>query len=182
MRPIDRRAAAFLEAVVSGEPARTLARDELRAPRPDALWLLHPHASSRSLVRSSAAGCRGGRRGRRGACGRSPRSGLRGPSISSTLAVMLPRQGSRTWSRASSSRPAAPKRSVTGQGFHEVDQGRVDPVLERRLVLDQVEAKAGELALFPDPGVGEPDRRHQVAAAQDRQHPRVDLVGLGAPG
>jgi hypothetical protein len=40
----------------------------------------------------------------------------------------------------------------------------VDPVVERRLVLDQVEAKAGELALFPDPGVGKPDRRHEVAA------------------
>jgi hypothetical protein len=36
---------------------------------------------------------------------------------SSTLAVMLPRQGSGTWSRASSSRPSTPKRSVTGQGF-----------------------------------------------------------------
>jgi hypothetical protein len=54
----------------------------------------------------------------------------------------------------------------------------VDPVLERRLVLDQLEAKTGQLALFPDPGVGQPDRRDQLALAQARQHPRVDLVGL----
>jgi hypothetical protein len=67
---------------------------------------------------------------------------------------------------------------VTGQALAEVDQGRVDAVLERRLVLDQMEAKAGQLTFFPDPGVGEPDRRHQVALAQDRQHHRVDLVGL----
>ena len=45
-------------------------------------------------------------------------------------------------------------------------------------MLDQVQAKAGQLALFPDPRVGQPDRRHQVALAQDRQHLRVDLVGL----
>jgi hypothetical protein len=54
----------------------------------------------------------------------------------------------------------------------------VDPVLERRLVLDQLEAKAGQLALFPDPGVGQPDRRDQLALAEHGQHPRVDLVGL----
>jgi hypothetical protein len=50
-------------------------------------------------------------------------------------------------------------------GLAEVDQRRVDPVLERRLVLEQVKAKAGQLALFAYPGVGEPDRRHQLALA-----------------
>jgi hypothetical protein len=60
----------------------------------------------------------------------------------------------------------------------EVDQGRVDAALECRLVLHQVEAKAGELALLSDPGVGEPDRRHQVAVREHRQDLRVDLVGL----
>ncbi len=60
----------------------------------------------------------------------------------------------------------------------EVDQRRVDPVLERRLVLDQVQAKAGQLALLPHPRVGQPDRWHQVPLAQRRQDPRVDLVGL----
>src|SRR6266536_4955933 len=63
-------------------------------------------------------------------------------------------------------------------GLAEVDQGRVDPALERRLVLDQVEAKAGELALLSDPRVGKPDRRDQVPLAERRQDPRVDLVGL----
>ena len=51
-------------------------------------------------------------------------------------------------------------------GPAEVDQGRVDAVLERRLVLDQVEAKASELALLADPRIGKPDRRHQVALAR----------------
>jgi hypothetical protein len=54
----------------------------------------------------------------------------------------------------------------------------VDAALERGLVLDQVEAKAGELALLANPGVGEPDRRHQVAVGKRGQDPRVDLVGL----
>jgi hypothetical protein len=54
----------------------------------------------------------------------------------------------------------------------------VDPVLERRAVLDQVQAKAGELALFSHPRVGQPDRRDQVALAQRRQDQRVDAIGL----
>ena len=54
----------------------------------------------------------------------------------------------------------------------------MDPVLERRAVLDQVEAKAGELALLADPRIGQPDRRHQVALGEHRQHHRVDPVGL----
>jgi hypothetical protein len=54
----------------------------------------------------------------------------------------------------------------------------VNPVLERRLVLDQVEAKAGELAFFPDPRVREPDRRHQLPVREDGEDLRVDLVGL----
>jgi hypothetical protein len=54
----------------------------------------------------------------------------------------------------------------------------VDAVLEHRAVLDQVKAKAGELALAADLGVGQPDRRHQVALGERRQHHRVDLVGL----
>ena len=58
----------------------------------------------------------------------------------------------------------------------------MDPVLERRLVLDQMEAKASELAFFPDVRIREPDRRHQVALGERRQDERVDLVGLGAPG
>jgi hypothetical protein len=58
----------------------------------------------------------------------------------------------------------------------------VDAVLERRLVLDQVEPKAGELALLADLGIGEPDRRHQVALGERRQHHRVDLVGLAGQG
>jgi hypothetical protein len=58
----------------------------------------------------------------------------------------------------------------------------VDAVLERRAVLDQVEAKAGELALLSDPRIGQPDRRHQVAVGERRQDQRVDLAVLQAKG
>jgi hypothetical protein len=54
----------------------------------------------------------------------------------------------------------------------------VDPVLERRAVLDEVQPKAGELALGADLGVGQPDRRHRVAVGEHRQDQRVDPVGL----
>jgi hypothetical protein len=45
-----------------------------------------------------------------------------------------------------------------------------------------MEAKARELALIADQWVGQPDRRHQVALAQDREHHRIDLVGLASQG
>jgi hypothetical protein len=48
-------------------------------------------------------------------------------------------------------------------GPSEVDQRRVDPLLEHRAVLDQVEAKAGQLALLANVGIWQPERRHQVA-------------------
>ena len=63
-------------------------------------------------------------------------------------------------------------------GAAEVDQRRVDAVLERRLVLDKVEPEASELALFANARVGEPDRRHQVAMRERREDERVGLVGL----
>jgi hypothetical protein len=58
------------------------------------------------------------------------------------------------------------------------DQDRVDAVLERGPVPDQVEAEAGALALGPDRRVGQPDLRHQREAAQLGQDPGVDLVRL----
>jgi hypothetical protein len=45
-------------------------------------------------------------------------------------------------------------------------------------VLDQVKAKTSELALLADPGIRQPDRRHQVAVAERSQDLGVDLVGL----
>jgi hypothetical protein len=62
--------------------------------------------------------------------------------------------------------------------FAEVDQRRVNAVLERRLVLDEVQTEAGELALLADARIGQPDRRHQVAVGEQRKNLRVDLVGL----
>jgi hypothetical protein len=91
---------------------------------------------------------------------------------------MFARQGSGTRRRASSRRPSAPEQVGDRAGLAEVDQRRVDPALERRLVLDQVQPEAGQLALLSHARVGQPDRRHQVALAQRRQDQRVDRVGL----
>jgi hypothetical protein len=55
----------------------------------------------------------------------------------------------------------------------EAHQRRVDPVLEHRLVLDQMQPEARLLTLTADP-----DLRHQIAVREDSQHPRVDPVGL----
>ena len=63
-------------------------------------------------------------------------------------------------------------------GAAEVDQRRVDPVLKRRLVLDQVHPKAGKLAYLSHPRIREPDRRHEVAMRERREDERVGLVGL----
>jgi hypothetical protein len=45
-------------------------------------------------------------------------------------------------------------------------------------VLDQVEAKAGELALAAHLRVRQPDRRHQVSLGEDREDLGVDPIGL----
>ncbi|MGH8732569.1 MAG: hypothetical protein ACREVB_02685, partial [Burkholderiales bacterium] len=63
-----------------------------------------------------------------------------------------------------------PKEIAHRAGAPEAHQGRVDPVLELAAVLDQVEAKAGELSLLPHPRVGQPDRRDQIALGEQRQH------------
>jgi hypothetical protein len=60
----------------------------------------------------------------------------------------------------------------------EGDQRRVDAVLEHRAVLDEVHPKARQLALTTHPWVGQPDLRHQIAMREQREHARVDPVGL----
>jgi hypothetical protein len=55
---------------------------------------------------------------------------------------------------------------------------RVDAVLQRRAVADQMQPEAGQLALAADARVGQPDLGHQVAGRQRGQQPGVDLVGL----
>jgi hypothetical protein len=55
------------------------------------------------------------------------------------------------------------------------DQGRVDPVLEHRAVLDQVQAKAGELALLSHPRVGQPARTRNERAS----NPKLLLQSMG---
>jgi hypothetical protein len=48
-------------------------------------------------------------------------------------------------------------------GMAESHQRRVDVVLQRRAMADQVQPKARKLALAANAGIGQPDRRHQVA-------------------
>ena len=48
----------------------------------------------------------------------------------------------------------------------------------KEAVFNVAQAKAVQLALFADPGVGQPDRRYQVAVREHRQDHRVDPVGL----
>src|SRR3954449_6204521 len=73
-------------------------------------------------------------------------------SISSRLASIVERHGCGTSKRSSSSRPATPNRSVTGQGVPEGDHRRVDAALQAGLVLDQVHPEARLLTLAPHPG------------------------------
>jgi len=57
----------------------------------------------------------------------------------------------------------------------ERDQRRVHPVLEDRAVLDQVQPPPRALTLLAELGRRQPDRRHQIAERQLREHARVDL-------
>ena len=63
-------------------------------------------------------------------------------------------------------------------GVPEGHQRRVNAVLQRRAMANEMQPKARELALATNAWVGQPDRRNQVAPAQLGQHARVDLVGL----
>ena len=65
---------------------------------------------------------------------------------------MLPRQRSGTRSRASSARPSTPTRSLTGQRFSKLISVEWTRFLSADLVLDQLEPKAGQLALFAGSG------------------------------
>jgi hypothetical protein len=57
-------------------------------------------------------------------------------------------------------------------------QRGVHAVFEHAAVLDQMQPPARPLALLTDRKVGQPDRRHQLAARELGQHPRIDPVGL----
>ena len=59
-----------------------------------------------------------------------------------------------------------------------LEQDRVDTVLQRASVLDQVQPETGPLPLRSDRRIGQPDLGYQVTASELGQHPAVDLVGL----
>ena len=58
----------------------------------------------------------------------------------------------------------------------------MNAVFEARAVFDEVKPEARPFALGSNLGVGQPDRRHQVAARELGQHPGVDPVGLAGEG
>ena len=60
----------------------------------------------------------------------------------------------------------------------EGDQRRMHPVLQRRAVLDEMQAPPGDLPLAAQLQRGQPDHRHQVPERQLGQNAGVDLVGL----
>jgi hypothetical protein len=60
----------------------------------------------------------------------------------------------------------------------ERDQRRVHSALEDRAVLDEVQPPPRALTLLAELGRRQPDRRHQIAERQLREHARVDPVGL----
>ena len=58
------------------------------------------------------------------------------------------------------------------------EQDGVHALLQTRAVADKVQPPAGSFALGAHARVGQPDRRHQVAAGELGQYPGVDPVGL----
>jgi hypothetical protein len=67
---------------------------------------------------------------------------------------------------------------VTGQGFAKLISVEWTRFLSADLCLTSCRRKRASSRSSRIRGSGQPDRRHQLAVAQDRQHLRVDLVGL----
>jgi hypothetical protein len=103
--------------------------------------------------------------------------------MSSRLGSTVRRHGSGSARRSSSSRPASPNRQIRDRTrVPEGHQCRVDAVLERRAVTDQMQAEPSRLALATDRRVGQPDRRKRGCARTARPNARVDVVGLAGQG
>ena len=74
--------------------------------------------------------------------------------------------------------PAADAEQVgDGAGPAVGEQDGVDALFQAGAVADEMEPPARPLPLGPDHWVGQPDRRHEVTAAELGQHPGVDPVG-----
>jgi hypothetical protein len=58
------------------------------------------------------------------------------------------------------------------------EQDRMHALLQARAVTNEMEPEAGPFALGADLWVGQPDRRHEIAARQLCEQPGVDPVGL----
>src|SRR5918994_4254473 len=58
----------------------------------------------------------------------------------------------------------------------EGEQGGVNPVLQRRAVLDQVQPPPGPLAISTHRRRGQPDRRDEITPRELGQNPSVDSV------
>jgi hypothetical protein len=69
-----------------------------------------------------------------------------------------------------------------GAGLAVCEQARVHALLQARAVADEMQSPAGAFALATHGGVGQPDRRHEIAPGELGQHPGVDPVGLAGQG
>src|SRR5882672_12277850 len=58
------------------------------------------------------------------------------------------------------------------------EQDGVHALLEAGAVTNEMKSEPRSLAFGADSRVGQPDRRHQIAAGQFGEHPGVDPVGL----
>jgi hypothetical protein len=72
--------------------------------------------------------------------------------------------------------PASAEQVAGRVGDAMLEEDRMDAVLQRAAVLDQVQPEAGPLPLGAHRRVGQPDLRDQVEAGELGQHEAVDLV------
>jgi hypothetical protein len=72
-----------------------------------------------------------------------------------------------------------PEQISDGDRMAKCHERRVDPVLQRGPVVNEMEPEAGSLALGPDRRVRQPDLWHERKPRQLGQNPGVDPIGLG---
>src|SRR5664280_1588631 len=73
----------------------------------------------------------------------------------------------------------SPEQIREGDRMAKRHERRVDPVLQRGPMVDEVKPEAGPLALGPDRWVREPDHRYERKPRELGQNPGVDPIGLG---
>jgi hypothetical protein len=73
---------------------------------------------------------------------------------------------------------AGPEEVADRRAQAVLEEDRMDAVLERGALVDEMDAEARPLALGPHLRIGQPDLGHKVAAGKLGQDPGVDPIGL----